>query len=65
MAPRTLIAPETEKTDVAALDGSDFDLDPTIVESGDVFADLLRDTNDNCGSTCSGSACASGGGNVA
>ncbi|MFG2845370.1 FxLD family lanthipeptide [Kitasatospora sp. NPDC048296] len=65
MAPQTLIAPETENASVVSLDGSDFDLDPTIVESGDVFANLLRDTNDNCGSTCSGSACASGGGNVA
>jgi FxLD family lantipeptide len=31
-----------------------YDLGPTIVESGGVFANLLRDTNDNCGSTCSG-----------
>ncbi|MFF2073410.1 FxLD family lanthipeptide [Kitasatospora sp. NPDC058162] len=64
MAPQTLIVPETENTDVTELDASEFDLDPAIVESGDVFANLLRDTNDNCGSTCSGTACVSGGGNV-
>ncbi|GAA1237432.1 hypothetical protein GCM10009665_29500 [Kitasatospora nipponensis] len=44
--------------------GSEFDLDPTIVESGDPVANLLRSTDDNCGSTCSGSACASGGANI-
>ncbi|MEU8925281.1 FxLD family lanthipeptide [Kitasatospora sp. NPDC048545] len=51
--------------DVAAatVDG-DFDLDLTIVEGSDPVAALLRSTDDNCGSTCSGSACASGGGNV-
>ncbi|MGK4581750.1 FxLD family lanthipeptide [Kitasatospora sp. HPMI-4] len=65
MAPQTLIVPETETVSVTSLGASEFDLDPTIVESGDVFANLLRDTNDNCGSTCSGTACASGGGNVA
>ncbi|MEV7778284.1 FxLD family lanthipeptide [Kitasatospora sp. NPDC088351] len=45
------------------LDG-DFDLDLRIVEGADPVAALLRSTDDNCGSTCSGSACASGGGNV-
>ncbi|MFG2918563.1 hypothetical protein ACGF0D_37475 [Kitasatospora sp. NPDC048298] len=33
MAPQTLVVPQTETTDVAARDGSEFDLDPTIVES--------------------------------
>ncbi|MFD8478800.1 FxLD family lanthipeptide [Kitasatospora sp. NPDC059673] len=42
----------------------DFDLDVTIVEGADPVAALLRDTDDNCGSTCGGSACASGSGNV-
>ncbi|MCC3767575.1 FxLD family lanthipeptide [Streptomyces sp. UNOC14_S4] len=48
----------------APVDGSEFELDVTIVESGSVFSALTRSTDDNCGSTCSGSACASGGGNV-
>ncbi|MFK0295626.1 FxLD family lanthipeptide [Streptomyces sp. NPDC090442] len=48
----------------APVDGSDFELDVTIVESGNVFSALTRSTDDNCGSSCSGSACASGGGNV-
>lgn len=30
---------------------SDFDLDVSIVESGPVVADLMRSTDDNCGST--------------
>ncbi|WP_331730633.1 FxLD family lanthipeptide (plasmid) [Kitasatospora sp. NBC_00070] len=47
-----------------AFTGGDFDLDVQIVESGEVVAALLRSTDDNCGSTCGGSACASGGGNV-
>ncbi|QKW22278.1 FxLD family lantipeptide [Kitasatospora sp. NA04385] len=42
----------------------DFDLDVTIVEGADPVAALLRSTDDGCGSTCEGSACASGGGNV-
>ncbi|MGI9001496.1 MAG: FxLD family lanthipeptide [Pseudonocardia sp.] len=36
---------------------ADFDLDIRIVESGPVIADLMRNTDDNCGSTCQ-SACA-------
>ncbi|MGH3866810.1 MAG: FxLD family lanthipeptide [Pseudonocardiaceae bacterium] len=35
---------------------SDFDLDVSIVESGPVIAELMRLTDDNCGSTCE-SAC--------
>ncbi|MER8187173.1 FxLD family lanthipeptide [Kitasatospora sp. NPDC094015] len=42
----------------------DFELDLRIVEGADPVAALLRSTDDNCGSTCAGSACASGGGNV-
>jgi FxLD family lantipeptide len=30
---------------------TDLDLDVTIVESGPVVADLMRSTDDNCGST--------------
>jgi FxLD family lantipeptide len=39
-------------------DGSEFDLDVSIVESGPVIAELMRLTDDNCGSTCE-SACTS------
>jgi FxLD family lantipeptide len=39
-------------------DDLDFDLDVRIVESGPVVADLMRSTDDNCGSTCA-SACTS------
>ena len=35
---------------------ADFDLDIRIVESGPVIADLMRNTDDNCGGTCQ-SAC--------
>ncbi|MEV6639696.1 FxLD family lanthipeptide [Amycolatopsis sp. NPDC051371] len=35
---------------------TEFDLDLTIVASGPVVADLMRNTDDNCGSTCQ-SAC--------
>lgn len=35
---------------------SEFDLDVSIVESGPVVAELMRDTSDNCGQTCE-SAC--------
>lgn len=38
--------------------GPDFDLDIRIVETGPVIADLVRSTDDNCGSTCQ-SACTS------
>jgi len=36
----------------------EFDLDVSIVESGPVIAELMRLTDDNCGSTCE-SACTS------
>ncbi|MGH8902521.1 MAG: FxLD family lanthipeptide [Egibacteraceae bacterium] len=35
---------------------SEFDLDVSIVESGPVIAELMRSTDDGCGSTCE-SAC--------
>lgn len=34
----------------------EFDLDLSIVASGPVVADLMRNTDDNCGATCQ-SAC--------
>lgn len=37
---------------------SEFDLDVSIVESGPVVAELMRNTDDNCGRTCE-SACTS------
>ena len=37
---------------------AEFDLDVSIVESGPVIAELMRLTDDNCGSTCE-SACTS------
>ncbi|MGH3868022.1 MAG: FxLD family lanthipeptide [Pseudonocardiaceae bacterium] len=37
---------------------SEFDLDVSIVESGPVVAELMRNTDDNCGNTCE-SACTS------
>lgn len=36
--------------------GTEFDLDIRIVESAPVIADLMRNTDDNCGQTCE-SAC--------
>jgi FxLD family lantipeptide len=40
----------------AAAPDTDFDLDISIVASGPVVADLMRNTDDNCGSSCQ-SAC--------
>lgn len=37
----------------------DFTLDVRVIESGMPVRDLMRDTSDNCGSTCSGTACTS------
>lgn len=39
--------------------GPDFDLDVSIIEVGEVVAGLMRNTDDNCGSTCP-AACSSG-----
>lgn len=44
------VAPGTPAAD------SEFDLDVSIVESGPVIAELMRLTDDNCGTTCE-SAC--------
>ena len=37
----------------------DFTLDVRVIEAGLPVRDLLRDTSDNCGSSCSGTACTS------
>ncbi|MFC5721399.1 FxLD family lanthipeptide [Streptomyces gamaensis] len=37
----------------------EFTLDVRVVEAGLPVRDLLRDTSDNCGSSCSGTACVS------
>jgi FxLD family lantipeptide len=44
----------------AAAPDTEFDLDLSIVSSGPVVADLMRSTDDGCGSTCQ-SACANSG----
>jgi FxLD family lantipeptide len=36
---------------------AEFDLDVRVVEAGEPVGALLRSTDDNCGSTCSGTAC--------
>lgn len=43
-----------------AASDTDFDLDLSIVSSGPVVADLMRSTDDGCGSSCQ-SACAGSG----
>ncbi|GAB3943602.1 hypothetical protein GCM10029976_066460 [Kribbella albertanoniae] len=42
--------------DTTALD-DEFDLEMRVFESGEPIAALLRNTDDNCGSTCVGTAC--------
>ncbi|MEU1762850.1 FxLD family lanthipeptide [Micromonospora sp. NPDC005652] len=37
-------------------DVPDLDLDPELISSGPIVPDLMRNTDDGCGSTCS-SAC--------
>lgn len=41
----------------AGFDDAEFELDLRVVESAYPIAKLLCDTSDQCGSTCSGSAC--------
>lgn len=45
-------------TDLGSDLGSDFELDISIVESGPTVADLMRNTDNGCGTTCQ-SACTS------
>lgn len=50
----------TRIEDVEATDGFDvdeFSLDLRVIEAAYPIAKLTCDTSDNCGSTCSGSAC--------
>lgn len=49
------IQTDTTVPSTTAVD-SEFDLDVSIVESGPVVAELMRLTDDNCGTTCE-SAC--------
>jgi FxLD family lantipeptide len=35
----------------------EFDLDVRVIEAGESVGALLRSTDDNCGSSCSGTAC--------
>ena len=51
------MSPTTTVTTPAAVE-DDWQLDVRIAESGPVIAELLRSTDDNCGSTCA-SACTS------
>jgi FxLD family lantipeptide len=44
---------ERDLTDV----DMDFTLDVRVIEAAVPIPDLLRSTSDNCGSTCSGTAC--------
>jgi len=46
------------RTDPGTEYDADFDLDISIVETGPVIADLMRSTDDGCGTTCQ-SACTS------
>ncbi|WP_100447238.1 FxLD family lanthipeptide [Glycomyces xiaoerkulensis] len=51
-----LAEPETSN---AVIEDDDFALDLRIVESHEPIAQLRCDTDDGCGNTCQGSACAS------
>ena len=39
------------------VDDSEFELDLRVIESAAPFVTMLCDTSDNCGSTCSTTAC--------
>ena len=39
------------------LDDSEYELDLRVIESAAPFVTMLCDTSDNCGSTCSTTAC--------
>jgi FxLD family lantipeptide len=45
------VIPSTVIASTTAVD-SEFDLDVSIVESGPVVAELMRNTDDGCGQTC-------------
>jgi FxLD family lantipeptide len=41
------------------LDMAEFSLDVRVLEASAPVAELMRSTSDNCGSSCSGTACTS------
>ncbi|MDX5461281.1 MULTISPECIES: FxLD family lanthipeptide [Micromonospora] len=43
-------------SDVQIVEPPDLDLDPELISSGPIVPELMRSTDDGCGSTCS-SAC--------
>ncbi|MFJ2115630.1 MULTISPECIES: FxLD family lanthipeptide [unclassified Streptomyces] len=53
------MAADIQAASTTAAFDSEFTLDVRVVEAGLPVRDLLRDTSDNCGSTCSGTACVS------
>lgn len=54
MPPVPLMTAENTST---APDAAEFDLDLRVIEAAYPIAKLMCDTSDNCGGTCSGSAC--------
>ena len=54
----TVLMDQVAAVPVTPAADAEFDLDVSIVESGPVIAELMRLTDDNCGSTCE-SACTS------
>jgi FxLD family lantipeptide len=58
MTVQTDVLPEADEA--AEVGFEEFALDVRFVESGPVIADLMRQTDDNCGSTCQ-SACSNSG----
>lgn len=45
--------------DAGVADDDEFVLDMRVIESATPLVVMMCDTSDNCGSTCSGSACSS------
>lgn len=52
----TVLMDQVATVPAAPAADAEFDLDVSIVESGSVITELMRLTDDNCGSTCE-SAC--------
>jgi len=55
MSPALMMAPGDAAE--AVFNETEFDLDLRVIEADYPLAKLLCDTSDQCGSTCSGSAC--------
>ncbi|MFE0683461.1 FxLD family lanthipeptide [Streptomyces sp. NPDC058961] len=53
------MAADIQAANAATSFDSEFALDVRVVEAGLPVKDLLRDTSDGCGSSCSGTACTS------